>query len=46
MHFAQVNEKDGFFLSAREPDPDFKWNKLKSGRILVDHAEQPLAMFK
>lgn len=46
MHFAQVNERDGFFLTARKADPDFAWEKLKKGRILVDHAEQPLAMFK
>ena len=27
-HFAQVNEMDGFFITARNPDPDFEWNKL------------------
>ena len=46
LHFAQVNEKDGFFITARKPDPGFTWDKLKSGRILVDHGVQPLAMFK
>jgi len=46
VHFAQVNEKDGFFIAARKPDPAFTWDKLKSGRILVDHGGQPLAMFK
>ena len=46
MHFAQVNEKDGFFITARKPDPNFTWDKLKSGTILVDHGAQPLAMFK
>ena len=46
VHFAQINEKDGFFLTARKPDPDFTWDKLKSGKILVDHGGQPLAMFK
>ena len=46
VHFAQVNEKDGFFIAARRPDPAFTWDKLKSGRILVDHGGQPLAMFK
>ncbi|TSA13404.1 MAG: ABC transporter substrate-binding protein [Betaproteobacteria bacterium] len=46
MHFAQVNEKDGFFITARRPDPDFTWDKLKSGTILVDHGAQPLAMFR
>ena len=46
VHFAQINEKDGFFITARRPDPDFSWDKLKSGTILVDHGGQPLAMFK
>lgn len=46
VHFAQVNEKDGFFITARKADANFTWDKLKSGRILVDHGVQPLAMFK
>ena len=46
VHFAQINEKDGFFIAARKPDPEFTWDKLKSGKILVDHGGQPLAMFK
>jgi NitT/TauT family transport system substrate-binding protein len=46
MHFAQINERDGFFITARTPDPNFSWDKLKAGDILVDHGGQPLAMFK
>ncbi|MEE8444026.1 MAG: ABC transporter substrate-binding protein [Alphaproteobacteria bacterium] len=46
LHFAQVNEKDGFFLTARQPDADFSWSKLAGKRVLVDHGGQPLAMFK
>lgn len=46
MHFAQINEMDGFFLTARRPDPAFNWDKLRQGRILVDHGGQPMAMFK
>lgn len=46
VHFAQINEKDGFFITARRTDPKFTWDKLKSGKILVDHGAQPLAMFK
>ena len=46
VHFAQVNEKDGFFITARKADPNFTWDKLKSGKVLVDHGVQPLAMFK
>lgn len=45
-HFAQINERDGFFITARKPDPNFTWDKLKDGEILVDHGDQPLAMFK
>jgi NitT/TauT family transport system substrate-binding protein len=45
-HFAQINEKDGFFLLGRKPEPDFTWNTLKGRRVLVDHGGQPLAMFK
>jgi NitT/TauT family transport system substrate-binding protein len=46
LHFAQINEKDGFFIAARKPDKNFTWDKLKEGEILVDHGAQPLAMFK
>lgn len=46
VHFAQINERDGFFLTAKAPDPGFTWDKLKSGRVIVDHGMQPLAMFK
>ncbi|MFQ5764260.1 MAG: ABC transporter substrate-binding protein [Rhodospirillales bacterium] len=46
VHFAQINEKDGFFLAGREADPDFTWDQLKGKKVLVDHGGQPLAMFK
>jgi NitT/TauT family transport system substrate-binding protein len=46
VHFAQINEMDGFFLTARAPDPDFAWSKLAGRKVLVDHGGQPLAMFK
>ena len=46
VHFAQINEMDGFFLTGRAPDPAFSWDKLKGRRVLVDHGGQPLAMFK
>lgn len=46
VHFAQVNEKDGFFLTGRTPDPDFAWKKLEGAEVLVDHGGQPLAMFR
>lgn len=46
VHFSQINERDGFFIAAREPDPDFNWSKLIGKQVLVDHLQQPLAMFK
>jgi NitT/TauT family transport system substrate-binding protein len=46
VHFAQINEKDGFFLTARRADPTFSWDKLRGKKVLVDHGGQPLAMFK
>jgi NitT/TauT family transport system substrate-binding protein len=46
LHFAQVNERDGFFLVGRERDPDFAWDKLAGKEVLVDHGDQPLAMFR
>jgi NitT/TauT family transport system substrate-binding protein len=46
VHFAQINEKDGFFLTGRAADPAFTWEALRGKRVLVDHGGQPLAMFK
>jgi NitT/TauT family transport system substrate-binding protein len=46
VHFAQINEKDGFFLTGRAPDAAFTWDTLRGKRVLVDHGGQPLAMFK
>ena len=46
VHFAQINERDGFFIAAREQDKNFSWQKLKGKKILVDHFFQPYAMLK
>jgi NitT/TauT family transport system substrate-binding protein len=46
VHFAQINERDGFFLVGREPQPDFTWRQLLNRRVLVDHFFQPLVMFR
>lgn len=46
VHFAQVNEMDGFFITAREPDPDFTWDKLEGSDTVLFKGGQPLAMFK
>lgn len=46
VHFAQINEKDGFFLATRDADRDFSWEKLKGRRVLVTPGVQPTTMFK
>jgi NitT/TauT family transport system substrate-binding protein len=46
VHFAQINEMDGFFLVGRAAEPQFSWDRLKGRKVLVDHGAQPLAMFK
>jgi len=46
VHFAQINQRDGFFLTAREPDPAFNWKKLEGHTLLPDPGDQPLAMLK
>lgn len=32
--FAQLTQKDGSFLLARKPDPDFQWTDLKNAHVL------------
>ena len=46
VHFAQVNEMDGFFITARDPDPDFSWARLEGSDVVLFRGGQPLAMFK
>jgi NitT/TauT family transport system substrate-binding protein len=46
VHFAQINRRDGFFLAARTPDPDFHWKKLEGAELLADHGHQPLLMLR
>jgi NitT/TauT family transport system substrate-binding protein len=45
-HFAQVNEMDGFFLTARTADPAFTWKKLEGAEVVMFKGGQPHAMFK
>ena len=46
VHFAQVNEMDGFFLTAREPQQDFKWQDLEGAEVVLFGGGQPLDMFR
>ncbi|MCY4311168.1 MAG: ABC transporter substrate-binding protein [Rhodospirillaceae bacterium] len=46
VHFAQINEMDGFLLTGREPDSAFTWDKLEGAEVVLFGGGQPLAMFK
>jgi NitT/TauT family transport system substrate-binding protein len=46
VHFAQVNEMDGFFLTGRDADPAFTWDKLEGAEVVMFGGGQPLDMFK
>ncbi len=46
VHFGQINEMDGFFLTGRNNDPNFSWRKLEGSEVLVHHGGQPMTMFK
>jgi NitT/TauT family transport system substrate-binding protein len=46
VHFAQINQRDGFFLAGRQRDSTFDWKKLEGKSLLADHGGQPLVMLK
>ncbi len=46
VHFAQINQRDGFFLAGRHSEPAFDWKKLEGQTLLADHGLQPLVMLK
>jgi NitT/TauT family transport system substrate-binding protein len=46
VHFAQVNEMDGFFVTGREADADFSWGKLEGAGVVMFGGGQPNAMFR
>jgi NitT/TauT family transport system substrate-binding protein len=46
VHFAQINQRDGFFIVGRQPDPEFQWKTLEGKTLLADHGAQPLVMLK
>jgi NitT/TauT family transport system substrate-binding protein len=45
VHFAQINEMVGFFITGRAPDPDFEWKSLEGAEVILFGGGQPLAMF-
>ncbi len=48
-HFAQINQRDGFFIAARGAESGqvdwskFDWSRLENKRIIADHLFQPMA---
>jgi NitT/TauT family transport system substrate-binding protein len=46
VHFAQVNEMDGFFLTGRAADPTFTWDKLEGADVVMFGGGQPKAMLQ
>ncbi len=46
VHFAHINQRDGFFITARQGSPPFQWSVLEGAELVADYAQQPLAMLK
>jgi NitT/TauT family transport system substrate-binding protein len=46
VHFAQINQRDGFFIAAMADRASFEWKDLEGARLIADHAQQPFAMLK
>ena len=44
LHFAQINQRDGFLIASRKPGADFRWEKLAAGGFMFVHGGQPQAM--
>src|ERR1035441_8687453 len=47
LHFALINQRDGFFLVGRDLiGESFNWKELEGKTLLADHGSQPLAMLR
>jgi NitT/TauT family transport system substrate-binding protein len=46
VHFAQINQRDGFFITRRKDTGPFEWKHLEGARLIADHAQQPFVMLK
>ena len=44
VHFAQINQRDGFLIAARRADTSFQWDRLLDGGFMFVHGGQPQAM--
>lgn len=46
LHFAQINQRDGFFIAARRASASFDWGNLREGSLMYVHGGQPRAMLR
>jgi NitT/TauT family transport system substrate-binding protein len=46
VSFAQVNQRDGFFIAARAARAEFRWSDLLQGGLMFVHGGQPQAMLR
>jgi NitT/TauT family transport system substrate-binding protein len=46
VHFAQINQRDGFFIAARNSVSEFDWGALLQGRLMYVRGGQPEAMLR
>jgi len=46
VHFAQINQRDGFFIVGRQPESEFHLKNLEGKTLVADHSTQPLVMLK
>lgn len=46
VHFAHINQRDGFNLAGRKREPNFQWQQLEGKTLLADHGLQPLVMLR
>jgi NitT/TauT family transport system substrate-binding protein len=44
VHFAQINQRDGFVIAGRDAQPEFQWAQLLRGGLMFVHGGQPQAM--
>jgi len=46
IHIAQINQRDGFVLVARDPESNFEWKHLAGKTLIADHGHQPFIMLR
>lgn len=46
IHIAQINQRDGFVLVGRRPEPNFTWLNLENKTLIADYGHQPFIMLR